>query len=327
MTDSPSADRFFVGIDVSKGRLDLARTDAPGRVRTFANDPAGIGELVDALRAPAAPAAIVVESTGGVERPLLDALLDAALPVALVNPGNVRHFARGLGRLAKTDAIDAAVLAEFARLAAPRLSVKRPEKQAELEALVTCRRQLTLVRTGQVNRRGATRSAAALAAIDAVLLAIEQQVADLDRQVRALIDSDDDFDSIDRLLRSVPGVGPVLSATLLSDLSELGAVDRAAIAALAGVAPFNCDSGATHGRRAIRGGRADVRGVLYMATVAAIRFNPVIRAFADRLRAKGKAGKVVIVACMRKLLAILNAMVRENLSWGELQLVKNLTAA
>lgn len=326
MADSPPpAERFFVGIDVSKDKLDLARSDAPGKVLTFANDADGIRRLVASLQA--APAVIVVEATGGLERPLVDALLDASLPAALVNPGNVRHFAKGLGILAKTDPLDAGVPVEFGRRAEPRLSAKRSQNQVELEALVTCRRQLTHVRTEQVNRRSATRSTPALAAIDAVLKTLEEQVAELDERIRRLIDSDDDFHSIDRLLRSVPGVGVVLRATLLAELSELGTVDRGAAGALAGVVPFNRDSGRSGGRRSIRGGRADVRGVLYMAAIAAMRFNPVIKAFAARLKKAGKANKVTIVACMRKLLAILNAMIREKLSWSELQIVKNLKAA
>jgi transposase len=325
MTDAPPPERYFVGIDVSKDTLDLARTDSPGgRTRAFANDPAGIRELIDTLRTPAAPSVIVVEATGGLERPLLDALLDAALPVALVNPGNVRHFARGLGKLAKTDALDAGVLAEFARLAEPRLSVKRPETQVELEALVTCRRQLISVRTEQTNRRGATRSEAALGAIDAVLNTLREQIDELDERIRTLIDSDDDMGAVDQLLRSVPGVGPTLSATLLCELAELGTVDRGAIGALGGVAPFNRDSGNVRGARSIRGGRGSVRGVLYMSAIAAMRVNPVIRAFAGRLKEKGKRNKVVIVACMRKLLTILNAMVRDRIAWSELQIVKNL---
>jgi transposase len=322
MTDS-SPDRFFVGIDVAKDKLDLARTDTPGKVRTFDNDAAGIKSLIDSLRQPA-PALIVIESTGGIERPLLDALLDASLPVALVNPGNVRHFAQGLGKLAKTDAIDAFVLANFARLAEPRLSVKRPEKQVELEALVTCRRQLIASRTEQTNRRSATRSKTAIKALDAVLKTLKEQIDDLDEQIRKLIDSDDDLSSIDKLLQSVPGVGPTLSSTLLCELAELGTVDRQTISALAGVAPFNDDSGKQQGRRSIHGGRGDVRSVLYMAAVSAIRVNPVIKAFADRLKTAGKAGKVTIVACMRKLLVILNAMIRHRLTWSELQIVKNL---
>lgn len=241
-----------------------------------------------------------------------------------MNPGNVRHFARGLGVLAKTDAIDAGVLAEFARLAEPRLSVKRPETQVELEALVTCRRQLISVRTEQTNRRGATRSEAARGAIDAVLNTLREQIDELDERIRTLIGSDDDMDAADTLLRSVPGVGPILSATLLCELAELGTVDRGAIGALGGVAPFNCDSGNVRGARSIRGGRGSVRGVLYMSAIAAMRVNPVIRAFAGRLKEKGKRNKVVIVACMRKLLTILNAMVRDRIAWSELQIVKNL---
>ena len=179
------------------------------------------------------------------------------------------------------------------------------------------------MRTEQSNRRGRTTSKAALKAIDAVLKTLDKQVADLDRQIRKLIESDDDFNSIDKLLQSVPGVGAVLSSTLLAELIELGAVGRRQISALVGVAPFNHDSGRMKGKRCIRGGRAQVRSVLYMASVAAMRFNPIIKAFAQRLKQTGKLNKVVIVACMRKLLAILNAMIRENLQWHELKIVKN----
>jgi transposase len=312
----------FVGVDVAKDKLDLARSDSPQQVLTFPNTPDGVARLLAHLR-PLAPALIAVEATGGYERIVLDALLDASLPVALVNPRHVRCFARGLGRQAKTDAADARVLADYARLAAPRLAEKRPAKRVELEALVTCRRQLRHVQTEQSNRLGVTRSPAARKAIEAVLGTLAEQVADLDRQVQALIASDeDDLGPPDKLLRSAPGVGPVLSSTLLSELPELGRLDRRRITSLAGLAPFNRDSGRHSGKRSIRGGRPEVRSVLYMSTVAAIRCNPVIRAFAARLRATGKAGKVVIVACMRKLLTILNAMVRDNLSWDQLNLVK-----
>jgi transposase len=317
----PQPQPVFCGVDVAKDQLDLARHDT-GEVRTFDNTPDGRAALVAALR-PLAPALIAVEATGGYERDAVDALLDAALPVALVNPGHVRSFARGLGRQAKTDAADARTLADFARLAAPRLAQKRPEKRVELEALVTCRRQLRRVQTEQSNRLGVTRSPAARRALEAVLATLEQQVADLDRQIETLIASDDDdLGPPDRLLRSVPGVGPVLSSTLLSELPELGRLDRRAICSLAGVAPFNDDSGRRSGKRAIRGGRSAVRSVLYMSAVAAARCNPVIKAFAARLRAAGKAGKVVIVACMRKLLTILNAMVRDHVTWDQLDLVK-----
>lgn len=318
------APAVFAGIDVAKDKFDLARSDADA-VLTYDNGPDGIARLTAALAACRDRlACVVVEATGGLEQPLLDALLDAHLPVALVNPGHVRHFARALGVLAKTDAIDARVLAEFARHAAPRLAAKRSENRAELEALVTCRRQLVHVRTEQANRRAQTRSKAALRSIDAVLKTLAAQVDSLDRQIRTLIEGDDDMGRFDRLLRSVPGVGPTLSATLLAEMIELGTLGRRQAAALAGVAPFNRDSGRFRGNRAIRGGRGALRSVLYMATVAAMRFNPVIRAFGQRLLAAGKRKKVAIVACMRKLLTILNAMLRDGLRWDQMKLAQNL---
>lgn len=320
-SSQPVASPLFIGIDVAKDKCDLARSDSD-KLLTFANDPASIARAVQSL-GPSAPTLIVVEATGGLERPLVDALLDADLPVALVNPGHVRHFAKGLGILAKTDRIDARVLLEFARRAEPRLSEKRSAGQAELDALVTCRRQLIQVRTEQTNRRGRTSSKAALRSIDAVLKTLNKQIQDLDSQIRKLIESDGDFNSIDQRLQSVPGVGAILSSTLLAELTELGDAGRRQISALVGVAPFNHDSGRFKGKRAIRGGRASVRSVLYMAALAAMRFNPVIRTFAQRLKQAGKLNKVVIVACMRKLLGILNAMIREKLSWHELKIVKN----
>lgn len=312
----------YVGIDVAKDTLDLARSDSE-QLLSFGNDSQGIAGIIDTLRA-AAAAVVVVEATGGLERQLLDALLEAALPVAVVNPGRVRHFAKGIGILAKTDAIDARVLMHFARLAAPRLAQKRSAQQAELEALITCRRQLLLIRTEQTNRKLATCSKAALKSIDAVLKTLNKQIDSLDEQIRRLIDSDDQFKDIDRLLQSVPGVGPVLSSTLVAELRELGHTDRQQIGALVGVAPFNRDSGRLHGKRAIRGGRASIRSVLYMSTIAAMRCNPVIRAFAQRLRKAAKPAKVIIVACMRKMLTLLNAMIRDNLTWNQLNVVKTL---
>jgi transposase len=320
-----AAATLVVGIDVAKDKLDLARSDSGRRVQTVANDHAGIAAVVGQLRPRFAElSVVVVEATGGLERPLVDALLEAGLPVAVVNPGHVRHLALGLGVLAKSDAIDAAVLVEFGRHAAPRLAERRSANQAELDALVTCRRQLAAARAQQANRRGATAgSKAALRAIDAVLAAFDKQVEALDRQIRTLIESDDDFRDADRILRSAPGVGPVASSTLIGELNELGRADRQQVAALAGVAPYNHGSGPRDGKRAIRGGRAHVRCVLYMATLTAIRCNPVIRAFAERLKAAGKAAKVVIVACMRKFLTLLNAMLRENKTWDQLDAVRN----
>jgi transposase len=313
----------YVGIDVSKEKLDLARTDDLERVVSFPNDPAGIARIVELLTA-LKPGAIVVESTGGLERPLLEALLEANLPASLVHPGRVRYFAIGLGILAKTDPIDARVLAKFAELASPRLSEKRSKNGAELRDLVACRRQLCQARAQQYNRRCSTFSKASLRSVDSVIAAMDKQIEALDRQIRDLIDDDDEFKNLDRLLRSVPGVGPTLSATLLTELRELGQADRRQIGALVGVAPFNADSGPVKGKRRIRGGRTTLRCVLYMGTLAALRFNPIIKTFADRLKAAGKQNKVVISACMRKLMALLNAMVRDNLTWDQLKVVKKL---
>jgi transposase len=312
----------YVGIDVAKEKLDLARSGSDA-VETCPNDAAGITRVVRAL-APLRPAVVVVESTGGLERPLVEALLEAELPVALVHPGRVRYFAKGLGILAKTDRIDARVLRRFGELAAPRLLQRRSKNQAELRDLVACRRQLCQTRTQQHNRRSATASKAALRSIDAVVAALDKQVDSLDRRIRDLLDADDDFRHLDKLLRSVPGVGPALSATIAADLRELGQADRRRVCALVGVAPFDHESGTVRGRRSIRGGRTSVRCVLYMATLAAMRFNPVIRPLAQRLRAAGKVPKVVIVACMRKLLTLINAMVRDGLTWDQLDVVKKL---
>jgi transposase len=319
-----SSGPIFIGIDVAKAKLDLARSDHP-QVLTVTNDLDGIGQILEML-SDLKPAIIVVEATGGLERPLLDALLDADLPAALVNPGRVRHLAIGLGILAKTDAIDARVLVEFARLAEPRLSEKRSKHRVELQTLITCRRQLVHVKTEQTNRRATTSSKPALKAIDAVLLTVDKQIRKLDGQIKDLIDGDDDLYRQDKMLRAVPGVGAVLSTTLLAELEELGRVDRRQISALAGVAPMNRDSGQTTGARSIRGGRTAVRCTLYMATLAAMRFNPVICAFARRLAGTGKKGKVLIVACMRKLLCLLNAMLRDNLQWHELNVVRRTLA-
>ncbi len=323
MTDSatPASTPVFVGIDVAKDKLDLGRSDQAD-VLTVSNDPTGFRKIIQTLRG-ANVSRIVLESTGGIEQPLLDALLDADLPVARVNPGHVRHLAKGLGMLAKTDAIDAAILVRFAQVAEPTLAQKCSENQAELTALVTCRRQLVATKTEQTNRRASTRSKTAIRAIDRVLKILQEQILLLNNQIQKLMQTDDDFHDLDQLLRSVPGVGPTLSATLAAELRELGDTNRRQIAALTGVAPYNHDSGKLKGRRAIRGGRADVRSVLYMAAQSAIRHNTVIKTFAQRLKAAGKKAKVIIVACMRKLLAYLNIMIKENLTWQQLNVVKS----
>ena len=324
MTNANATDSSFAGIDVSKHKLDLARTGIR-EVAAFSNDPAGIAQLVEELRK-CPPTLIVVEATGGLEGPLLQALLEADLPVALANPRHVHYFALSLGIKAKTDPIDAHVIERYAAQLSPRLLQKRSEKQTELEALVTCRRQLLHLRTEQTNRLGQTSSKSARKSIQAVLKTLEKQLKLLESQIRKLIESDDDMDNIDKLLRSVPGIGQVASATLLCEMSELGSMDRRQAAALMGVAPFNRDSGKSRGKRAIRGGRASVRSVLYMSAVCAIRFNPIVRAFAQRLQKAGKLPKVIIVAAMRKLTCIINAMVRDGLRWDQLDIVKNFQA-
>ena len=324
MTNANATDCIFAGIDVSKRKLDLARAGIQ-QVASFSNDPAGITQLVEVLRQ-TPPKLIVVEATGGLERPLLDALLEASLPVHLANPKHVRYYALSLGILAKTDPIDAHVIERYASQVSPRLLQKRSENQSELEALVTCRRQLLKVRTEQTNRLGQTRSKPARKSIQAILKVLEKQINSLNTQIRRLIESDDDFDDIDKLLRSVPGIGPVASATLLCEMSELGTMDRGQAAALVGVAPFNNDSGRHKGKRIIRGGRRAVRSVLYMSAVCAIRFNPILSAFARRLQKAGKLPKVIIVAAMRKLVCIINAMVRDGLSWDQLDIVKKFNA-
>ena len=313
---------LFVGIDVALDKLDVARSDS-AEVVSCGNDAAGIGQLVERLAAAAdRPQCIVIEATGGYEQPLLEALLEAQLPVARVNPKRVRDFARGLGKLAKTDRIDAQVLVEFARCAEPRLAERQRQIHGELQALVTCRRQLIATRTVHANQLKQTRCKPAAKAIARVIDALDGQVASLEGQIRKLIERDDEFDHKDRLLQSAPGIGAVASATLIAELPELGRCDRQRIGALGGVVPFNHDSGKLKGVRSICGGRAGVRCALYMCALSAVRCNPVIRAFAQRLKAAGKKNKVILVACMRKLSALLNAMIRENLQWDELQVAK-----
>ncbi len=229
--------------------------------------------------------------------------------------------------LAKTDAIDARVLVEFARQIDSRLAVKRSQVQSELDALVTCRRQLKESKVQQTNRLGSTTSKAARKSIGSVIHTLEKQIKTLDKQIASIIDSNDDLKHMDKLLQSVPGVGAGVSSTLIAELNELGETGRRKLSALVGVAPFNKDSGSSTGKRSIRGGRTSLRSVLYMATLTAIRFNPVIKVFAERLQAKTKPGKVIIVACMRKLLSLLNAMIKENLLWTQLDAVKNAQTA
>ncbi len=313
---------LYVGIDVSKDTLETARSDRPNTTTCTPNTLKEIPNLVSQM-VQLKPKCIVVESTGGLERPLVDALLDAGLPVALVNPSKVRFLAKGLGIEPKTDPIDAHLLARFAELAAPRLLEKYSRIQRELDGLIDCRRQLIKTRVEQTNRLSTTTQKAAVKALQNVIKALDKQIAELDRQIDEHIDSNDQWKQLYDKLTDVPGVGRVLGVTLLAKLPELGSLDSRRISRLAGVAPINNDSGIHKGKRSIKGGRACVRNTLYMAALAAMRSNPIIKPFAQRLQKAGKPAKVVIVACMRKLLTLLNVMARENITWHQLDLVKN----
>ena len=309
MSQSPGS---YVGIDVSKASLEVAVRPAGGSW-SATNTPESIGRLVQRL-VPLHPTLIVVESTGGLERPLLAELCFAHLPVALVNPGRVRDFARSTGELAKTDKLDAGVLAHFAEAVKPAVVVLPSEGEQLLSALMTRRRQLVEMLTAEKNHLLSTPSKARNW-VERNIASLQEQLDELNREIDGFIKHDPAFRDKERILRSVPGVGRITAAILLSDLPELGKLDRKKIAALVGVAPFNRDSGPRSGKRQVKGGRGAVRAVLYMATVCAVRFNPVLKAFYSRLLQHGKLKKVALVACMRKLLTFLNAMVRDSRAW------------
>lgn len=302
----------YVGLDVAKAHLDLAVTPT-GQTQRFPHDDAGLAALVAYLQ-PLAPALVVLEATGGFETDVAAAVTVAGLPVAVVNPRQVRAFAKAIGRLAKTDALDAAVLARFAAQVQP---APRPVPDAthqELSALLARRRQLVEMLTAERNRllgaRGRIKHD-----VQVHIHFLEQRLKDTDTALKTLIRESPVWRAREQLLRSVPGIGPTTAATLLAQLPELGRLSRQQIAALVGVAPLNCDSGQRQGRRVVWGGRAAVRAPLYMATQVATRCNPTIRAFYQRLRAAGKPPKVALVAAMRKLVTILNAMVKADRPW------------
>lgn len=302
----------FVGIDVAKAHLDVAVLPS-GRAWRLARDEAPVAQLVAEL-AELAPALVVLEATGGFEAPVAGALATAGLPVVVINPRQARDFAKATGQLAKTDTIDARMLALLGQRLKPAV---RPLKEAEtraLEALLVRRRQLVEMLTMEKNRLHAA-TGRVRQDIAAHIAWLEKRLKDVDGDLKVAIAQSESLRLKDEIIRSVPGAGKVLSVTLLASLPELGHLNRREIAALVGVAPLNCDSGASKGSRHVWGGRAAVRTVLYMATITAIRCNPVIRAFHARLRAAGKKPKVAITACMRKLLTILNAMLRSNTLW------------
>ena len=306
-----------VGIDVAKAHVDVCVLGVASGVQRFANDADGHSALAAALL-PLGAGLVVMEATGGYEAALACALQASGLPVAVLNPRQARDFARSMGRLAKTDAVDARMLAEMAAVLVHREDLARfvrpvaDECQQWLAALVTRRRQL-LAMLGSERQRLQITPRKLHPSIEAIIAAIKAQLDDLQAQMMGHVR--EHFSGLDGLLQSTSGIGPVASATLIAQLPELGRLNRREIAALVGVAPMSNDSGNRKGRRRVQGGRFEIRRVLYMATLTAARYNPVIRAFYERLKAAGKLPKVALVACMRKLLTMLNAMVRTGKPW------------
>ena len=308
----PTGEAVTIGIDVAKATLDVwAAPEGVGW--SVPNDAAGIAGLVEQVRARAA-SVVVVEATGGYEYAAVAALSLAGLPVAVVNPRQVRDFARATGRLAKTDRIDAQVLARFGAAVRPEPRPLPSEEVRALDALVTRRRQVRDMLQAERNRRDLAREPVAQGIREHVAW-LERQLAALDDDLRRLIEASPVWHAKADLLRSVPGIGPTTAFTLLAELPELGSLSGRELAALVGVAPFARDSGTLRGKRAIWGGRAPVRTVLYMATLSASRHNPSLKAFYRRLLDAGKAKKLALIACLRKLLVILNAMVAHGTPW------------
>lgn len=301
-----------VGIDVSKARLDTA-LGAEGEVVGFSNDAAGISQLLERLKA-LRPSLVVMEASGGYETAAATAIATAGWRLAVVNPRQVRDFARATGRLAKSDQIDAAVLSAFGKAIEPQVTRLPDEDARALQALLLRRQQLVAMRA-QEHQRLEHAQAVMRKNIKKHIHWLDQEIDKLDVDLTTGLRKSPVWRAKDELLRSLKGIGRITSGTLLVALPELGRLDRRSIAALVGLAPFNRDSGTMRGRRSICGGRARIRTLLYMAATAAVRSNPVIRAFYQRLKSRGKPHKVAIVACMRKMLTILNAMVRESTPW------------
>lgn len=312
-----SALSITVGIDVAKAHIDVCVLHANTGVQRWGNDPEGHSALIAALK-PLEVALVVMEATGGYEAAVACALQAAGLAVAVINPRQARDFAKSMGRLAKTDAIDARVLAELAGVLVRREDLARfvrplpNEHQQWLAVLVTRRRQL-LTMLNSERQRLMIMPKKLHPGIEAIVVAIKVQLDDLEGQMMGHVQ--DHFSELDQLLQSASGIGPVASAALIAQLPELGKLNRREIAALVGVAPMAHDSGRSKGRRRVQGGRFEIRRVLYMATLTAARYNPAIKAFYERLRAAGKLPKVALIACMRKLLTVLNAMVRTGKPW------------
>jgi transposase len=308
-----SSSANFIGIDVSKDRLDVSVRPSNEKM-SFTNGDEGIDLLIQRIQ-PLQPELIVMEATGCYHQLVLGRLLAVGLAAIAINPRQARDFARAIGRIAKSDSIDADVLAEFGEKIRPEVRTIADQATQELDAICTRRRQLVAMVIAEKNRYPAA-PASIRARIKKHILWLEKQIDELENDLDKHIRSTPAWREKDDLLRSCKGIGPTTSHTMLACLPELGALSRHRIAALVGVAPLNRDSGKHRGQRHVYGGRSDVRSVLFMATLAAIRSNPAIRAFHNKLIAAGKAKKVAITACMRKLLTILNAMIRNNTRWN-----------
>jgi transposase len=305
-----------VGVDVSKRTLDVCVLPPEGEGGSFtvANDQAGIDEILSRL-ADSGPEIVVMEATGRYERLAATSIAATGIPVAIVNPRQARDFAKAMGRLAKTDRIDAFVLARFARAMEPEASAVPGEESVVLQGILARRRQLVEMRTAERNRLGMVSAKALARRIGAHIEWLEKEISRTDKDLDDTVEGSDSFKATESMLRSVPGVGRVLSRTLLADLPELGEITHKRLCALVGVAPFNRDSGQRSGRREAWGGRASVRATLYMGALAATRFNSAIKEFYGRLLDAGKLKKVALVACMRKLLSILDALMRDQSTW------------
>ena len=308
-----SASPSFVGIDVSKDRLDV-HVRPSGQTFAVVRDGKALEQLVSDLRA-LPPTLIVLEATGGFEIAVAAALASAGLPLAVVNPRQIRDFARATGRLAKTDTLDAQIIALFAERIRPEPRPLADADSQNLAELIARRRQVVEMLGMETNRLHQARNPRVQRMLKATLKTLKAQLAELDRDIDGTIKRSPVWRAADDLLTSVPGVGGVTAHTLIADLPELGRLDRRRVAALVGVAPINRDSGQMRGKRTIAGGRANVRSALYMATLSAIRWNPVISQHYKSLVERGRPKKVALVACMRRLLGILNAIMRTNTPW------------
>jgi transposase len=315
--DVATAAERFVGIDVSKARVDVhVRPD--GAAFGCATDPQGLSALVARLK-PLSPCLVVLEASGGYEGVVAAALAEAGLPVVIVNPRQVRKFAGAIGRLAKTDAIDAAVIAHFAQAVRPPVRPLPDDLAVRLAELMARRRQLVVMINAEKQRLAKAHDRVAQISFRAVIRRLDAERARIDKAIDKLIEASPVCCAKQDLLKSVPGIGNVVARTLIAELPELGRVDRHQIAALAGIAPINRDSGRYRGKRKIQGGRVEVRAPLYMACLVAIRHNPALKSFYRRLREAGKPARLALVAVMRKLLTILNAILRDQRPWADAQ--------